>query len=114
MSEIKWKKINLPIDEKEIGNLKVGDSVLISGEFYTARDKAHARICQLVEEKKELPVDFENSFIFYVGPSPTADGEIVGSAGPTTSYRMDSFSECMLKLGVKGMIGKGKRDQNTR
>ncbi len=114
MSEVSWKKLNLPIDEKELSLLKIGDSVLISGQFYTARDKAHSRICKLVEQGKELPVDFTNSFIFYVGPSPTADGEIVGSAGPTTSYRMDGFTECMLKLGVKGMIGKGKRDRETR
>jgi len=114
MKDTLWKKIETPLKADEIKEFRAGDMVLISGVVYTARDKAHERLCRLAEENSELPFDPENQIIYYVGPSPAPPGEIIGSAGPTTSYRMDPFTETILKMGVRGMIGKGKRDEATR
>ncbi|MGL5150346.1 MAG: Fe-S-containing hydro-lyase [Clostridium sp.] len=107
------KRISTPLTYDKIKDLKAGDSILLSGKIYTARDAAHKRLCELIENNKELPFDIEDSTIYYVGPSPTKPGDIIGSAGPTTSYRMDSYTPTLMKLGLRGMIGKGKRDDEV-
>ncbi len=109
-----WRRITAPSDRDAVSSLKAGDGVLISGIIYAARDKAHQRLCSLILEGKPLPFDPAGQFIYYVGPTPTPPGKVTGSAGPTTSYRMDPFSDIILKTGICGMIGKGKRDLNTR
>ncbi|MGL4772825.1 MAG: Fe-S-containing hydro-lyase [Clostridium sp.] len=106
-------RISTPLTYDKIKNLKAGDSILLSGVIYTARDAAHKRLCELIKEGKELPFNIENSTVYYVGPSPAKPGEIIGSAGPTTSYRMDSYTPTLLNLGLKGMIGKGKRNNEV-
>ena len=103
------KRITAPLTLEQVKDLKVGDSVLISGVIYTARDAAHKRLCELADEGKPLPFDVENSVIYYVGPTPAKPGQVIGSAGPTTSYRMDAYSPTLIKLGQRGMLGKGKR-----
>ncbi len=107
-------KIMTPLTEEKIKNLKAGDTVKLSGYIYTARDAAHGRLIDLIKEKKELPFEVEGAVIYYVGPSPTKENEIIGSAGPTTSYRMDAYSPSLLELGLKGMIGKGQRNLEVR
>ena len=89
--------------------LRAGDSCLLSGVIYTARDAAHKRLCQLVDEGKPLPLDLQDSVIYFVGPTPPKPGQAIGSAGPTTSYRMDAYSPTLIQRGLTGMIGKGKR-----
>lgn len=101
--------IKTPLTQEMVKTLKAGDSCLISGVIYTARDAAHKRLCELVKEGKELPLDVKNSIIYFVGPTPARPGEAIGSAGPTTSYRMDAYSPTLIELGLTGMIGKGKR-----
>ena len=103
------KKITMPLSAEQIKDLHAGDHVLISGVIYTGRDAAHKRLCQLLEAGKALPIDVKDSIIYYVGPAPAKPGQIIGSAGPTTSYRMDAYAPALLDLGLKGMIGKGKR-----
>ncbi|MCC5908883.1 MAG: Fe-S-containing hydro-lyase [Clostridiaceae bacterium] len=103
------KRITMPLTEDKVKSLKVGDSVLLTGIIYTARDAAHKRLVDLLEEGKELPFDIEEQVIYYVGPTPAKEGQPIGSAGPTTSYRMDSYTPPLLENGLKGMIGKGKR-----
>lgn len=107
------KKINVPLTEEVIKELKVGDSVLITGTIYTARDAAHARLIKLLDEGKKLPLEIKNSIIYYVGPSPAKPGDVIGSAGPTTSYRMDPYTPRLLDIGLKGMIGKGLRSKEV-
>lgn len=107
------KHITTPLTAEVCSSLKAGDSVLLSGTVYTARDAAHKRLCQLVAEGKPLPFPVENAVIYFVGPSPARPGQPIGSAGPTTSYRMDSYSPTLLRLGLKGMIGKGKRSTDV-
>lgn len=107
------KRISSPMTEKQARSLRSGDSVLISGTIYTARDAAHKRLCALLEEGKDLPFDVEGSIIYFVGPTPAKPGQALGSAGPTTSYRMDPYSPALIKAGLRGMIGKGKRDSNV-
>ena len=102
-------KITAPLTREKARELKAGDSVLISGVIYTARDAAHKRLCELVAQGKELPIDIKDSVIYFVGPTPAKPGEVIGSAGPTTSYRMDAYSPTLIGLGQTGMIGKGKR-----
>ena len=102
-------KITTPLTRDTVRNLKAGDSCLISGVIYTARDAAHKRLCELVAAGKELPLDIQNSIIYFVGPTPAKPGQAIGSAGPTTSYRMDAYSPTLISLGLTGMIGKGKR-----
>jgi len=94
--------------------LRAGDSVLLSGVVYTARDAAHARLAALLAEGKPLPVDLAGQVIYYVGPTPAKPGQVIGSAGPTTAGRMDSFTPALLAAGLKGMIGKGLRNQSVR
>lgn len=101
--------VNTPLTREDVKKLKAGDSCLISGIIYTARDAAHKRLCELVAQGKELPLDIKNSIIYFVGPTPAKPGQAIGSAGPTTSYRMDAYSPCLIAAGQTGMIGKGKR-----
>ena len=101
--------IKAPLSQEDVKKLKAGDSCLLSGVIYTARDAAHKRLCELVAKGEKLPLDIENSVIYFVGPTPAKPGEVIGSAGPTTSYRMDAYSPTLISLGQTGMIGKGKR-----
>lgn len=101
--------INTPFTEETVKDLKAGDVVSITGTIYTARDAAHKRMVAMLDEGKELPFDIKNQVIYYVGPCPAKKGQIIGSAGPTTSYRMDAYTPRLLDLGLKGMIGKGMR-----
>ena len=103
--------INTPLKEEVTRSLKAGDSVLLSGVIYSARDAAHGRLIELLDKNIELPINVENQVIYYVGPTPAKEGQIIGSAGPTTSYRMDSYAPRLLDLGLKGMIGKGARSK---
>ncbi len=107
MSEV--IRLTTPLTEEDVASLKAGDQVSLTGVLYTARDAAHKRLVALLDEGKELPFDAKGAVIYYVGPSPAKPGAVVGSAGPTTSYRMDAYSERMMEVGMKGMIGKGKR-----
>ena len=107
------KRIKAPLTKEEAVSLRAGDSVLISGTVYTARDAAHKRLCALIAEGKELPFDVRNSVIYFAGPSPAAPGKVIGSAGPTTSYRMDAYSPSLIALGQTGMIGKGRRSEEV-
>ena len=101
--------ITVPMSRETARILKAGDSVLLSGVIYTARDAAHKRLCELADQGKELPLDVKDSVIYFVGPTPAKPGEVIGSAGPTTAYRMDAYSPTLIRLGLTGMIGKGKR-----
>lgn len=107
-------RLSTPLTDDVIETLSAGDSVLISGILYTARDAAHKRLFQLVKEDKELPFDLQGSIIYYVGPTPPRPGQAIGSAGPTSSYRMDLFTPALLERGLKGMIGKGARSQELK
>jgi fumarate hydratase subunit beta len=106
MSEI---KLTTPLTDADVENLRIGDRVLLNGVLLTGRDSAHKRLIELLKEGKELPVDLKGQVIYYVGPAPAKPGQIIGSAGPTTSYRMDAYTPQLLALGLKGMIGKGSR-----
>ena len=102
-------KLETPLTEKNLAGLRAGDQVRIYGTIYTARDAAHARLVQLIGNNQPLPFPIQNSMIFYCGPTPPKPGRPVGSCGPTTSYRMDSYAPVLIKNGLKGMIGKGAR-----
>ncbi len=101
--------LHTPFETTDLLPLKSGDQVTISGIIYTARDTAHKKMTQLLEEGKELPLPIQGAVIYYAGPCPTPPGKIIGSVGPTTSGRMDSYTPAMIQAGLKGMIGKGKR-----
>ena len=103
------KYITAPLTKEQARSLRAGESVYLRGSVYTARDAAHKRLCELVEQGKPLPFPIEGAVIYYVGPSPARPGQAIGSAGPTTSYRMDAYAPTLLRLGELGMIGKGKR-----
>ncbi len=105
--------IKTPLTKEKARELKAGDSCLISGVIYTARDAAHKRLCELVERGEELPIDVKDSIIYFAGPTPAKPGQAIGSAGPTTSYRMDAYSPTLIELGLTGMIGKGKRSKEV-
>ncbi|MGF7184093.1 fumarate hydratase subunit beta [Desulfitispora alkaliphila] len=107
-------KLTTPLTQEDISKLKSGDQVYISGVIYTARDAAHKRLVELIDNGEDLPVELEGQIIYYVGPTPAKPHQVIGSAGPTTSYRMDSLTEPLLKKGLKGMIGKGKRSQEVK
>jgi len=102
-----------PLTSEQLLTLKVGDKVYLTGVIYTARDQAHKQIIETIERGEEPPFPLENNIIFYVGPTPAKPGEAIGSAGPTTSYRMDSYTPYLLDRGLKGMIGKGERSQEV-
>jgi fumarate hydratase subunit beta len=106
--------LKTPLTEKDLKTLKIGDRVLISGKIFTARDAAHKRLAELIEAKKPLPIDLKGQIIYYCGPTPAKPGHVIGSAGPTTSSRMDSYTPALLVLGLKGTIGKGKRSTEVR
>jgi fumarate hydratase subunit beta len=106
-------RITAPLSREEARKLRSGDSCLLSGVIYTARDAAHKRLCDLVKQGKALPVELKDSVIYFVGPTPARPGEVIGSAGPTTSYRMDAYSPTLISLGQTGMIGKGKRSDEV-
>jgi len=108
------KKIATPLDDQVIAQLRAGDNVLISGTIYTARDAAHKKLMDLIEQKKPLPIELQGQIIFYVGPTPARPGKPIGSAGPTTSYRMDSFAPTLHALGLKATIGKGSRSPEVK
>ena len=105
--------ITTPLTDKINDMLKAGDRLLLNGVIYTGRDAAHKKLFELIKEGKELPVDLNGQIIYYVGPSPARPGQIIGSAGPTTSGRMDSYTPKLLDLGLKGMIGKGLRSKEV-
>jgi fumarate hydratase subunit beta len=107
-------RLTTPLNKEDTKKLKSGDTVLLSGIIYSARDAAHKRLVDLLAEGKELPFDLEGSVIYFVGPTPPKPGDPIGSAGPTTSYRMDAYSPTILKNGSLGMIGKGKRNQEVK
>lgn len=107
-------RLTTPLDGAAVARLRVGDRVLLSGVIYTARDAAHKRIVQLIETGAPLPFDPAGQVIYYVGPSPAKPGHAVGAAGPTTSYRMDPYAPVLIAHGLKGMIGKGKRNDAVR
>lgn len=103
------KTVTVPMTRQTARSLKAGESVLLSGVIYTARDAAHKRLCELAAQGKPLPLDVKDSVIYFVGPTPAKPGEVIGSAGPTTAYRMDAYSPTLIEMGLTGMIGKGKR-----
>lgn len=106
-------KLHTPLTEDKISNLKAGDNILLSGVIYSARDAAHKRLIELLDKGKELPLNIKDETIYYVGPSPAKPGQVIGSAGPTTSYRMDAYAPRLMDLGLKGMIGKGTRNEEV-
>ena len=103
------RHITVPVAKEEIQDLRAGDYVYLTGVIYTARDAAHKRMDEVLSEGKELPLDIKNQMIYYMGPSPAREGQVIGSAGPTTSSRMDKYTPLLLEHGLKGMLGKGKR-----
>ena len=106
-------KVTTPLTEEKAKKLKAGDTVLLSGVLYTGRDAAHKRLIELLDKGQELPLNIKDEVIYYVGPSPAKPGQVIGSAGPTTSYRMDPYAPRLLDLGLRGMIGKGARNQEV-
>ena len=106
--------IKAPISDEDARSLHAGDYVYITGTIYTARDAAHKRMYEALEKNEELPVKMQNNIIYYMGPSPAREGRPIGSAGPTTASRMDKYAPSLLDLGLKGMIGKGKRSQAVK
>ena len=101
--------VNVPLSRMDARQLRAGDNCLLTGVIYTARDAAHKRLCELVQAGRDLPMDMKDAVIYFVGPTPAKPGEVIGSAGPTTSYRMDAYSPMLIAEGQTGMIGKGMR-----
>ena len=112
MNEI--KKLQLPLTEEVIKSLRAGDILELSGVIYTGRDAAHKRLVELLDKNEQLPIDVKGGGIYYVGPTPAKPGRAIGSAGPTSSYRMDPYAEPLLKEGLKVMIGKGPRSEEYK
>ena len=108
------KYINVPIDTEEILKLNAGDYVYLTGTIYTARDAAHKRMYESLQRGETLPMEMKGNVIYYLGPSPAREGKVIGSAGPTTSSRMDKYTPALLELGLKCMIGKGKRSKEVK
>ena len=106
MSEKKY--ITTPLTDKVVEDLKIGDNVLITGTIYTARDAAHKRLVELIDKGEKLPFDITGQIIYFAGPTPPKPGQVIGSAGPTTSYRMNAYTPRLIPVGQKGMIGKGE------
>ena len=111
---MKSLNIKSPLDEETIKKLKAGDQVFITGVIYTARDAAHKRLVEALDKGEKLPFDLTNQTVYYMGPSPAKPGQAIGSAGPTTSGRMDSYAPRLMAAGLKGMIGKGNRSQAVK
>ena len=109
-----FKHITTPLSDADVESLKAGDRVRIHGVIYTGRDAAHARLFPLLEKGEKLPVDLKGALIYYVGPTPPRPGDAIGAAGPTTASRMDKFTPALLKLGLKGTMGKGYRGQAVK
>ncbi len=107
------KKISMPLTCEKVTELKFGDTVLLSGTIYAARDEAHKRFIELLDDGKNLPIDIKDSIIYYTGPTPAKPGQTIGSAGPTTSRRMDCYTPRLLDIGLRGMIGKGSRSSEV-
>ena len=108
------KKVNLPLSEETLKELKAGDNLLLSGTMYVGRDAAHKRMVEAMEQGKPLPIDIKGETIYFMGPSPARPGRPIGSAGPTTSGRMDAYSPRLIAQGLKGMIGKGSRSEAVK
>jgi fumarate hydratase subunit beta len=106
---VKTVKLTPPLSDQEVLQLNIGDKVLVTGVIYTARDAAHRRLVDMLAAGQPLPMDLRGQIMYYVGPSPARPGRVIGAAGPTTSYRMDSYAPTLIRLGLKAMIGKGKR-----
>lgn len=106
--------LQTPLRESDVTSLKIGDRVLLNGVVYTARDAAHKRLVELLDRGEPLPFPLEGQVIYYVGPSPAAPGRPVGAAGPTTSYRMDAYAPALIRHGLRGMIGKGARNDAVK
>jgi fumarate hydratase subunit beta len=111
---MKTLNIRSPLDEGTIEKLKAGDQVFITGVIYTARDAAHKRMVEALDRGEKLPFDITNQTIYYMSPTPAKPGQVIGSAGPTTSGRMDSYAVCLMAAGLKGMVGKGNRSQEVK
>jgi fumarate hydratase subunit beta len=107
-------RLKAPLTDGDVEKLNIGDRVLISGIIYTGRDAAHKRLFDLLKEGRDLPFDIKGQIIYYVGPTPAKPGHVFGSAGPTTSYRMDAYSPSLIEKGLKGMIGKGMRSDEVK
>ena len=99
------KPVNIPFEECALEELKAGDLISLTGVLYTGRDQTHRRLVALLDEGKELPIDVKGQLLYYVGPSPAKPGQVIGAAGPTTSYRMDAYTPRLLELGLKGTLG---------
>jgi len=106
-------ELTTPLTKEKIKSLKSGDYVYITGTIYTARDAAHKRMSEALAAGEELPIDAKDQIIYYMGPTPAREGQVIGSAGPTTASRMDKYAPKLLNLGLSGMIGKGKRSQDV-
>ena len=107
------KHITTPLTDEKVRKLHAGDYVYLSGTVYTARDAAHKRMYEAMQRGEEIPIDLNNNIVYYLGPSPAREGQVIGSAGPTTSSRMDKYTPLLLENGLKGMIGKGKRSKEV-
>ncbi len=107
------KNISVPLSNEDASSLRAGDYVYLTGTIYTARDAAHKRMQEALDKGEALPIDMQNNVIYYMGPSPAREGRPIGSAGPTTASRMDKYAPRLLDLGLKGMIGKGKRSKEV-
>lgn len=114
MSQARIHRITTPLTTATVAGIRAGDQVFISGKVYTARDAAHLRMVEQLEKGEAPPFDLAGAVIYYVGPTPPKPGQVIGSAGPTTSYRMDKFTPALLAQGVKAVIGKGYRSQEVR
>lgn len=107
------KHLNVPADQEQLAKLESGDYVYLTGTIYTARDAAHKRMYDSLIQGETIPVELKDQFVYYLGPTPAKEGQVIGSAGPTTSSRMDKYTPLLLDQGLKGMIGKGKRSQEV-
>ena len=108
------RPVDIPFTEDVLVSLKAGDLISLTGSLFTGRDQTHRRLVALLDEGKELPVDLKGQLLYYVGPTPAKPGQVIGAAGPTTSYRMDAYTPRLLELGVKATLGKGSRSMNVR
>lgn len=108
------RRLSTPLTDETVASLHSGDRILLSGLIYTARDAAHKRLVELIDKGQPLPLDLRGQVIYFVGPTPPRPGQVIGSAGPTTSGRMDAYSPKLLALGLKGMIGKGFRSEAVK